>query len=131
LFKSAQLCDYLIVRVESDNNISKYKTYKRPINDQESRLSIVNELNCVEAAFVIDLELKSGNYKAIYKELNTDFVTIGQKFGYEDVMEEQTKKAGCKLIKLQTRQYPDTTSIINEIIQRYSGNDFQEVPKEK
>lgn len=131
LIKSASICDYLVVGIESDENVKKYKTYKRPINDEQSRLAIVNELNCVDAAFIIDFPLKTENYTDIYKELNTDFVTIGYEFEYEDVMEEQTRKAGSRLIKLQTRQYPNTTSIIDDILKRYSSNPFKPVPKSK
>lgn len=131
LTKSASVCDYLVVGVESDENVRKYKTQKRPINDEESRLSIINELNCVDAAFIIDFESRSDNYTAIYQELNSDFVTIGHKFEYEDVMEEQTRKGGSQLIKLQTRQYPSTTTIINKIVRRHSKNDFMDVSKEE
>jgi len=131
LSKSAKICDFLVVGIESDKNVKSYKTYKRPINDEQSRLSIVNELNCVDAAFIIDFPLKIENYTAIYKELGVDYVTIGYKFEYEDVMEEQTRKAGSRLIKLQTRQYPNTTSIIDDILKRYSTDSFKPVPKSR
>lgn len=41
LKKASKRCDFLIVGVDSDANIAKYKSYKRPIINQEDRMKII------------------------------------------------------------------------------------------
>lgn len=120
LQKSSQLCDFLIVGVDSNRNVSAYKSYLRPIIKQVDRLKIVNELSCVDAVFVNNLALKPEAFTKLYRELNIDIVTIGQHFAFEDQVNEQAEHAKAKLFKLHTRQYPTTSDIIHTIASRYS-----------
>ncbi len=48
------LCDALIVAVNSDASIQKYKSPLRPINPQEQRLRVVGALRCVDAVTLLD-----------------------------------------------------------------------------
>ena len=130
LRKSAVICDFLIVGIECDEHVSRYKEYRRPVVDQKSRAAIIGELNCVDAAFIYDWELDTRAYSELYKELRTDVVTIGYEYKYEERMEEQSARGGAKLIKLQTQQLPTTTSVIENILEKYSREHFQEVDKE-
>ena len=120
LRKSAKLCDFLIVGIDSDRNVSKYKSYKRPIFSQDIRATIVNELHSVDAVFVYDGELKPEVYTNLYKELLIDCVMIGKHFSFQNVINYQVGKAGAQLITVNTYQSPSTTSIINNIVSRYS-----------
>ena len=43
--KSSLKANFLIVGVESDENISNYKNILRPIIDEDSRVEIINELS--------------------------------------------------------------------------------------
>ena len=122
LQKSAKLCDFLIVGVDCDSNIAQYKSYLRPIISQEDRLKIINELCCVDAVFINDLPLQPSAFSQLYKELKVDVVTIGQKFGFESVIDEQTANAGAQLLRVNTINYPSTTKIIERIIVRYQTN---------
>ncbi|MBP9817480.1 adenylyltransferase/cytidyltransferase family protein [Candidatus Shapirobacteria bacterium] len=121
LQKSSKLCDFLIVGVDCNRNISQYKSNHRPIIKQSDRLKIVNELSCVDAVFINNLQLKPSAFTKLYRELKIDVVTIGQHFGFESVVYEQASRADAQLIKINTRQYPTTTSIINKIVNVYSG----------
>jgi D-beta-D-heptose 7-phosphate kinase/D-beta-D-heptose 1-phosphate adenosyltransferase len=120
LQKSSQLCDFLIVGIDCNRNISQYKSYLRPIIKQSDRLKIVNELTCVDAVFINKLPLKPTAFTKLYKELNVDVVTIGQHFAFEDQILEQSVHANAKLIKVNTRQYPTTSDIIQKIVSRYT-----------
>jgi cytidyltransferase-like protein len=130
LKKSASLCDFLIVGVESDAHVSTYKTYKRPIMDELSRASIINELNCVDGTFIYDGDFTQDGYTRLYHDLFIDTVTIGLNFSFKDTIEEQVTHSGARLVMLRTQQYPTTTTIINSVIQKYSKNGFSPVPKE-
>jgi len=118
--KSASICDYFIVGIESNANVPTYKSYKRPILDEESRTQVIRELDIVDAVFINHFPLKTEYYTSIYKELYIDYVTIGENFEFVEVIEEQVSKSGAKLISLHTKHSINTTAIINEIIKKYS-----------
>jgi len=129
LKKSAAICDFLVVGVESDDRVADYKYYKRPIINQEQRMNIVNSIHCVDAAFIKDIPLNIPSHVALYKELMIDIVSIGQHFDYEEIVEEQTYKSGAKLVKIPTPQDITTTGITESILIKYRQNEYQDVPK--
>lgn len=53
LERCRQLCDYLIVGIDSDDLIHKDKGPERPILPQYERLAVISSLNMVDAAFVM------------------------------------------------------------------------------
>lgn len=120
LRQSAKLCDFFIVGVDSDENISKYKSYKRPINDEHQRVSLIKELKCVDAAFInrTDLDYKF-SYAELYKELKVDVVTIGTRFQFPESAKMQASKAHSDLVEIDTPQNPSTTAIIESILAKY------------
>jgi len=133
LKKSASICDFLIVGVDSDKSIAAYKTYKRPIINQRFRLRIVNELDCVDAVFVKDITLNREAHVKLYKDLMVDIVTIGTRFEekFRQIIKQETDEVGAKLIDIDTEQDISTTSIIDSIIEKYNESTFQYVPREQ
>jgi len=119
LNKSAMLCDFLIVGVESDASVAKYKSDKRPIINQYDRVNILSSLKPVDAVFVKDVELTSKGRIGLYNQLMPNYITIGQHYFIEDEITHDAEKAGAELVKIWTKQEPTTTSIINEINERY------------
>ena len=129
LQKSSEICDFLIVGVESDEKVSAYKSYKRPIVPERQRMQIINSISYVDASFINNTSLDMKSYTELYKELMIDLVTIGYNFQFEDRIEEQTYKSGAKLVKLPTDQDPTTSSLINTILQKYTQEEYQEAPR--
>lgn len=118
--KSAAMCDYLIVGVDSDQSVQSYKSNKRPIIDQESRVKIVNELNCVNAVFLKHIDLGDDTLIRLYRYLMTDIVTIGINYAIEERTKKITSKTGTQLIKIETDQRYSTTSIVNKIASEHT-----------
>ena len=54
LTKAADLCDVLIIGVNSDDSVKKLKGRHRPINDQKSRTFILAALTCISYVVVFD-----------------------------------------------------------------------------
>lgn len=119
LQKSAAMCDYLIVGVDSDESINRYKSEQRPVIDEESRLSIINELVASDGIFLKNIALDDDTIIKMYKYLQADIVTIGQNYAIEERVKFDAEKAGAKLIKIDTDQRYSTSSIINKIIGKY------------
>ncbi|MFC1780306.1 adenylyltransferase/cytidyltransferase family protein [Patescibacteria group bacterium] len=130
LQKSAELCDFLIVGIDSNKSVSKYKSYKRPIIDEDWRMKIINELDCVSATFVKNTDLDVISHTDLYKELNIDILTIGQGDNpYEEEMKEEVSRVGAELVKLDTWQEHTTTKIIEMIVKSYKEDVLRDVPK--
>lgn len=120
LRKSGFVCDYLIVGVDSDESITNYKSYKRPIIDQNSRLQIIGEIESVDAVFLKHIELKSDSRINLYKNLMADIITIGQNYAIDNEIRSDSTKAGSRLIKFDTDQRYTTTKIIDSILSKYN-----------
>ena len=130
LRKSSEICDYLIVGVDSDRSVSYYKSYKRPIVKEKQRMRIINELDCVDAVFMKDITFDKETHTRFYKDLMIDIITIGPRFEFKDLLREEAHEVGAKLIELDIHQDPSTTSIINTVISRYSQDELTVVPKD-
>lgn len=133
LRKSSAICDFLIVAVDSDKSVAKYKTYKRPIINEFHRTRIINELNCVDAVFIKDIEFNEESHIELYKKLLVDVITIGVGFDtrFKDLIEREAGKASAQLIVIETFQNLSTTSIIDSIIKKYNEDDTKPLEKEE
>lgn len=112
LENAAKKCDFLVVGVESDEHVKSYKSYRRPIVDEDSRTKIVAGLSCVDAVFVNNMPFNSEAFTSIYKEMHADLVFRGNDFGYEDRARMQAERAGAKSISIKNRVHDPTTKII-------------------
>jgi rfaE bifunctional protein nucleotidyltransferase chain/domain len=88
LTEAAQLGDYLVVGVNSDQSVQRLKGPSRPIKDEETRLQIIAALKPIGAAVLFeedtplelikvikpDILVKGGDYK-IDEIVGADFVT--------------------------------------------------------
>lgn len=121
LQQSSAICDFLIVGVDSDSSVTKYKSYKRPIIDERQRTEIINELKCVDAVFVKDIDFDQESHIKLYKNLYPDVITIGSGFEtkFKDIIFDEAASINSKCIQINVRQDPTTTSIIDLILDRY------------
>ena len=127
LKESKRLGDYLIVGLDSDERIKKYKSSKRPIIPLEQRIEVLLENKSVDFVFAIDdsLEFSNRYFLNLYKNINPSFVTYGRKFGFKDEMNERKKLLkNCKFSRIKHRYdgIQSTTGIVEEITKRYSVN---------
>ena len=115
LRESAKKCDFLIVGIDSDQNIKKYKSYSRPIIEESRRLDLVAELQCVGAAFVNDVGIDDV-WIEMGKELRPDILTMGPAYGMsQEKLMKEVHQVKTKLVQLDT-QYETTSRLIRRII---------------
>ena len=119
LYKTAQKCDFLVVGIDCDENIKKYKSYARPIIGEDQRLRIINELNCVNASFINKWGIEDV-WIDLGKELKPDFLFIGGEYGKPaDRLRREVDKIGAKLIRTR-HEFETTTDIVKRIIKSQS-----------
>lgn len=131
LQKSASICDFLIVGVDSDESIRDYKGITRPIVREEYRMEIISELNCVDAAFVKDIPHDSSSHTDLYRNLYVDRLIIGTRFDekFKDAIYEEARSVGTGLLEIKVKEDPSTTGTIQKIIDGYSESAFHEAPR--
>ena len=82
LIKSKQLGDKLIVGLNSDLSVSRLKGFDRPINKQEDRKYVLENLGCVDEVIIFDEDTP---YELI-KRIKPDIITKGGDYQSRDVV---------------------------------------------
>ena len=123
LQQSARKCDFLIVGIDSDDKVAKYKGDGRPIIPEDERAKVVAALECVGAVFIKDILKGSRAHISLYRKLSPNFVFIGAGFHFEENVRKEGAKAKVTLIKIGHKGRlgaTTTTTTINRIIERYA-----------
>lgn len=108
-----ELCDYLIVGVNSDNLVLKYKE-KLPVIREDDRLNIVKAIRFVDEAFIVDTLDKT----EILKQRHFDVVFIGSDWKGNPrwlQTENDLAKLGVDVVYLPHTHGISTTYIKNKI----------------
>lgn len=69
LIKARKLCDILIVGVNSDSSIQRYKSPKRPFVSELARANVLAAMACVDYVFIFDEENNNLNIELIRPDL--------------------------------------------------------------
>jgi len=118
--------DILIVGVEPDANVKKYKSVTRPILNEYHRLRMVSTHNAVDFVLLVDSldRIVKEYYVSLYESIKPNTVVLGKNF--PDKTRHKEKIKGVKIYKLpRLIKAPSevgimsTTKIINRI--RYSS----------
>ncbi len=115
LLQSAfELCDSLVVGINSDDLVYSYK-HRKPIIDENGRLEIVQNIKCVDKTFI-----RRERIKIPYcKKYGCDVVFIGDDWrGTEtwNAFEKELSKEGISVIYMPYTKGISTTEIKQKII---------------
>ena len=114
LEKAKKLGDILIVAVNSDNSVKKIKGDSRPINDLDSRLSVLSGLKCIN--FLISFESRTP--LELYKTILPDVLVKGGDCSAEDVVGgNEVISSGGSVKVLNLLEGYSTTAVIEKIRQ--------------
>jgi rfaE bifunctional protein nucleotidyltransferase chain/domain len=109
LKRCRRLCDFLIVGVDSDDLVKKFKGPERPIVPEHQRASIISELSCVDACFIMGSEFD------LEKAINKFFVNCmfkNQNFKADEIIGRDQVEI---VVVPDVAQHDSTTGIIEEI----------------
>lgn len=120
LKKAKKQGDILIVGVEDDEWISKYKSKNRPIINLNHRLELIQELADVDFVFAhTDHKHSMHNYYGrVYDQIGPSILALGRNFDYKgDIFKQLKGKGSIKCLEIKTRynRFPTTTGIIDKI----------------
>ena len=111
LEKSRQLCDKLIVAINSDKSVEKLKGKNRPINNQMSRAKILAALHFCDYVIIFNENTPLG----LINTLRPDLITKGGDYKIKDVIgsKELLKWGGETKILPYLKEF-STSKIINK-----------------
>jgi len=107
LKKAKAQCDYLIVGINTDEIIRKFKGSDRPINTQEARKQMLEAIRYVDEVFIFD----TWEIEPVIAQYKPDIYFIAAGDPGEDVKIEVAEKYGSKVVKLPTYNKPVLTKL--------------------
>lgn len=112
LQEAAKQGDILIVGINSDSSVKKYKSRLRPIIPQNARAEMIAALECVDYVFIFNETTPIEFIKKIQPDIHTN----GIEYGKNCIENAAVKSCGGKLHLLKKYQSLSTTRIIKKII---------------
>lgn len=120
-FKTAkQLGDILIVAVNSDNSVKENKGDLRPIINEEDRIKMVSELECVDYVILMDDKEPSNLIRLIKPDIQIKGKDWENKYMPE---KELIESIGGKIEFIELAKDKSTTKIIEKIIKVYGKDE--------
>ena len=116
LNEAAKLADYLIVGINSDSSVKRYKSDKRPIVPQAERLEVIDSLKAVDFAVLFN----ETTADALIDKVQPDIYVKGGDYTEETLPETASvKKYGGKLAFIKVVKGCSTTNIIQKVLDVY------------
>jgi rfaE bifunctional protein nucleotidyltransferase chain/domain len=112
LSEAKMLGDFLVIGLNSDASVKILKGNSRPINNQEDRAYILDNLKPVDAVLIFNEDTP---YKLI-KEIKPDFLVKGGDWKEENIVgSDIVKEYGGKVVSLSFLKNYSTTTILEKI----------------
>ena len=105
------LGDFLLVAIDTDRRVKELKGEQRPINNQQDRQFMLDNLQAVDSVCIFD-SIEELEY--ILKTYQADIMVKGSDYQGKPVVGSQY----CKEIKFYERTEHSTTKTIQDIIDR-------------
>jgi D-glycero-D-manno-heptose 1,7-bisphosphate phosphatase len=116
LEKARSQCDILIVAVNSDESIRKYKSEKRPVIGQDYRARLVAGLASVDYVFIFDEINNNKNIEILQPKIYFKAADYSkEKLSSASIVESY----GGKVVLIELTPGRSTTSIIDDILHRF------------
>lgn len=102
--------DYLIVALESDENVRKYKGENRPIHSQTERAEMLRSLRVVDEVLLLPPLTGDANYFELVERIKPDVIAVTQHDPQLKNKKKQAKEVGAKVITVTPRLEPHSSS---------------------
>jgi len=99
----------LFVGLDSDERVKRLKGDKRPINDINTRLTIMKNLRMVDKVFIFDNDVELRN---LIKYCEIDIMIVGDQYRNKEVIGNENSKYGVVFYPVDMRS---TTSVVEKI----------------
>lgn len=116
LSKSKQLGDFLVVLLESDENIRNMKGKDRPINNQQSRAEQLSQIDDVDYVILLKKPDSSKYYYNLVNLLRPAIIAVTSDDPLITLKKEQAEQVGGRVVAVMDRNKAfSSTQIIDSI----------------
>jgi len=117
LKKAKEQGDYLIVALESDENVKRRKGENRPIHKQSERAEMLRSLRMVDE--VVELPTMTGyeEYLAFVKKVKPDVIAVTENDSQMENKKKQAENIGGTVVVVSPRLEPHSTSRLVRILE--------------
>jgi len=111
LKNAKKLGDYLIVLLESDENVKRLKGNGRPIHNQNQRKEMLESLSCVDEVRILPPISGNEAYKTIINSIHPDVIafTQGDPIAYHKI--KQAEIVGARAESIPKINTPSTSQL--------------------
>ena len=101
----------VVVALESDQSLTKYKGMNRPIHKQSERAEVLSQLETVDYILLIPYFTNDNEYYALTNKIKPDIIAATEGDALLSKKLEQAKLAGGKIIIIPKINTPSTTQL--------------------
>ena len=117
LQKAKEYGDALIVGLNSDSSIKKYKSKNRPINSQNYRAEMLAALECVDYITIFD----ETDPRELLRIIKPHF-HVKSNSGFKGIERDVVEENGGKIVLLEDLEGISTTNLIEKILKTQKLN---------
>ena len=99
----------LFVGLDSDERVKRMKGENRPINDINTRLTIMQNLRMVDEVFIFNTD---DDLRNLIRHLVIDYMIVGDQYKDKEVIGSENAKYGARFYPVDNRS---TTNVIEKI----------------
>jgi FAD synthetase len=103
--------DYLIVALESDENVRKSKGASRPIHAQSQRKEMLHALSCVDEIIELPPMEKDEEYITFIKKIKPDIIALTEGDPIIDKKTGQADLIGASVVVISKVHTPSTSQL--------------------
>jgi FAD synthetase len=112
LKQAKSLGEYLVVALESDENVKRMKGESRPIHTQAQRKEMLESLSVVDEVIVLPAMHGYRDYSKLVRKIKPAVIAITQGDPAKDKKSEQANEVGAKLIEIPKIHTPSTSQLV-------------------
>lgn len=116
LKKAKNQGDYLIVALESDDNVKRKKGINRPLHTQTQRKRMLESLKMVDEVIMLPTMNSYDDYVSFVRKIKPDIIAVTENDPQLINKQKQAKEIGAAVIDVTPRINPhSTTRLIKEL----------------
>lgn len=111
LRKAKTLGNYLVVALESDENVTKRKGKLRPIHTQNQRKAMLEALSFVDNVLLLPTMTCDSDYETLVMKLKPNIIAITSGDPYQKHKKKQAKKINARVAVIKKIHTPSTSQL--------------------
>ena len=103
--------DYLVVALESDENVRQMKGAARPIHSQSQRRAMLEALECIDEVISLPPMHSDQNYLELVLKVRPQVIAVTEGDPIKDKKEQHALKVGASLVVIPKIRTPSTSQL--------------------